>query len=210
MIMDYTFKPIVEWVGKATPSYQRQRSRFASTYKQTLVLLERELRHLNAKQIVIQTHHLATDIRLDGLPKSSARVPQNPGVILSFNSKHGALSYPCDTFTRWEDNLRAIALALEALRTVDRYGVTKTGEQYKGWTALPPAPTTNGNMTETVAAQFVAKHAELNVWENLLLGSDFLESAYRMAARKLHPDAGGNHSDFVKLQQAISLLRNKR
>jgi hypothetical protein len=207
--MDYTFKPIVEWVGKATPYHQRQRSRFDSTYKQTLVLLERELRHLNAKQIVIQTYHLSTDIRLDGLPKSSARMPQNPGVILSFNSKHGALSYPCDTFTRWEDNLRAIALALEALRTVDRYGVTKTGEQYKGWTALPPAPTTNGNLTESDAGQWIAQHAGATL-DYVLANKDNLESAYYLAARKLHPDVGGNHGDFIKLQQAISLLRNKR
>lgn len=44
--------------------------------------------------------------------------------------RRGHLSYPCDTFTTLQDNLRVIALALEALRMVDRYGVTRRGEQY--------------------------------------------------------------------------------
>lgn len=204
--MDYSFKPIVTWIGKPTNSLLRQRSRFDSTYSQTLELLDRELRHLSARQIVIQTYHAASDIRLDGLPRASARVPESPGVILSFNSKHGPLSYPCDTFTKWEHNLRAIALALEALRTVDRYGVTKTGEQYRGWRALPPA--LDNTMTEDQAAQWIAGHAGATTI-TVLRSKEDLETAYKAAARRLHPDAGGKHSDFIRLQQAVELLRKR-
>lgn len=203
--MEYTFKSVQEWVGNPTPHWKRQRSRFDSTYKQTLDLLERELRHLSAKQIVIQTYHYADDIRLDGLPRASARVPPNPGVILSFNSKHGPLSYPCDTFTRWEDNLRAIALALEALRTVDRYGVTKTGEQYKGWTALPPA---DKKTIEQAAAEFLAVYYPGSASDILSTPIAF-QTAYREAARKLHPDTGGNHNVFVELQQHAEVLKRR-
>jgi hypothetical protein len=37
----------------------------------------------------------------------------------------------------WQHNVRAIALTLEALRAVDRYGATETGQQYTGFKALP-------------------------------------------------------------------------
>jgi hypothetical protein len=37
----------------------------------------------------------------------------------------------------WRDNLRAIALGLEALRAVNRYGITRgIGEQYAGFLQL--------------------------------------------------------------------------
>ena len=80
-------------------------------------------------------------IRTDGLPYANARYGTNPGVIVSFDSRHGPLRYATDAFTEWQDNLRAIALSLEALRAVDRYGVTRRGEQYTGWRAIAaPAP----------------------------------------------------------------------
>ena len=48
------------------------------------------------------------------------------------------MSYPCDKYSNWQANLRAIALSLEALRAEDRYGVTRRAEQYKGWAKLLP------------------------------------------------------------------------
>ena len=47
------------------------------------------------------------------------------------------MTYATDRFFAWQDNVRAIALGLEALREVDRYGIAKKGEQYAGWKALP-------------------------------------------------------------------------
>ena len=129
---DFTFRPIERWLGPET--IRRRRSTFRSGYTQTMNLLDRELRHLRAARVVIQLALSEADIRLDGLPRASAR-PTHPGVILAFHSnQHDIdLQYAVDAFDRWEDNLRAIALGLEALRKVDRYGVTKHGEQYRGW-----------------------------------------------------------------------------
>jgi hypothetical protein len=64
-----------------------------------------------------------------------------PGVRIAFESKYGPLTYATDEFVtrpaRLADQRPRIALALQALRAVDRYGVTKRGEQYTGWKALP-------------------------------------------------------------------------
>lgn len=49
------------------------------------------------------------------------------------------LVYATDTCVLWQHNVRSIALGLEALRAVDRYGITKRGEQYAGFTGALPA-----------------------------------------------------------------------
>lgn len=193
------FRPILIWPGKRTPN--REQSRFKASYPDTLGLLETELEKLHAKQIIIQAGFQLNEIRADGWPKSSAR-PKDPGVILNFQSKNGPLSFPCDTFPAWEDNLRAIAKSLEALRMVDRYGVTRGNEQYKGFAQLSEAPV---EMTLDDAAAFVAHHSG-NHPNNILTWPHGYRESYKLAARKLHPDAGGSHDLFVKLGQAQTVL----
>ncbi len=146
------------------------------------------------------------------------------GVILSFSSKHGPLRYLCDTYSQrawarnglppWQSNVRAIALGLEALRTVDRHGIASDGEQYRGFTALPPAREAGPAMTVEDAARFVAEHGapsllEFGGWMNLAspLYSAELDRAYRGAAKRLHPDAGGDAAMFRRLTEAVELLR---
>lgn len=179
------FRPIEQWPGELTRS--RRRSPFEASLSATQDLLTRELRALNARTVVIQLAIGEIDLRNDGLPRASAR-PEHPGVILSLDSPYGPLSYPCDTFTDWQSNLRAIALALEALRKVDRYGVTKNGEQYTGWRQIE-GRTPTGPMTVAEARAFMAQHGD-----------------YRTAARKLHPDTGGSAEEFQRLQEARRVL----
>ena len=113
---------------------------------------------------------------------------------------------PCDRFDNWKDNLRAIALSLEALRMVDRYGVTVKGEQYRGWTQLPAAPASY-EMSGADAAAFIAQHVEFIPSSWLTERKDAFDTAYRIAAKKLHPDAGGDAEMFKKLQTAAEVLR---
>jgi len=46
---------------------------------------------------------------------------------------HRLLRNVCDE--DWRHNVRSIALGLEALRAVDRYGISRRGEQYAGFRA---------------------------------------------------------------------------
>jgi len=131
--MQIKFQPITKWPN--APTRQRQASRFDSSYDQTLFLLVRELEALSAKNIIVEMWISESMVRRDGYVYANAR-PTQPGVVLRFEGKHGAVQMPCDTFHHWQDNLRAIALSLEALRKVGRYGCSKKGEQYRGWTAL--------------------------------------------------------------------------
>lgn len=198
--VEFTFRPLVMWPTKQTAN--RKRAPFRAGYTDTLRQLDRELLKLSARNVVLQVALREEDIRLDGKPRAGSKFT-HPGVILSFDSKFGPLSYPCDTFDAWEDNLRAIALALEHLRAVDRCGVTKRGEQYKGWTALPPpsASQVRGPMTKQEATAFLVKHSGLAV--NSIEGARI---AYRDAAFKLHPDRGGDAEQFKRLQEAKDVL----
>lgn len=197
-MIEARFVPIELWPGDKTR--QRKNSPFRGTWANTLATLERELRHLRARSILVQTYMQAEHIRNDGWPRSGIPKPPSPGVIVSFDSSNGALSFPCDTFTDWQDNLRAIALGLSALRAVERYGVTRRQEQYKGWAKLSaPDP----NQARNSAILFITK---LTGWDQSQILAD-LNGAYRLAAAAAHPDKGGSHELFVQLGNHIAALK---
>jgi hypothetical protein len=108
-MIDARFVPIEKWPGEPKKSWQRKQGHFRAKYSDTLNLLEKELDHLRAKNITVEAYFNRGQIRNDGLPFSKAS-PSLPGVIVSFTGKNGELSFPCDTYNKWEDNLRAIAL----------------------------------------------------------------------------------------------------
>lgn len=210
-----TLKPIVRWPGEMTAATKRRYSPFEAGMSSTLETLNRELRELQAHSTVLQIALRDQDFRLDGYPRANSR-PDHPGVILSFDSRKigPGLSYPCDTFLDWQSNLRAIALALEALRKVDRYGVTARGEQYAGFKAIGSGIALPAQMSVEEAIRFVASAAEIDVdgllAERRMGGDDLAAVAYRLAARKLHPDRGGSTADFQRLQDAKRVLDQNR
>lgn len=199
--------PIREWPGTLTTDGQL--SKFSATLTDTLRILDREIWHLADTRAQQDSAELlvaidAGQFRQDGRPYANAKAA-HPGVIFSIDSRHGHLSYPCDTFTQWEDNLRAIALALEALRKVDRYGVTKRGEQYRGFLALEATAAPAGFADVNAALRFLASfHPNVpgaaTVTPKLLL---------RSAQRKAHPDHGGDDATFQRVSLAEAKLREE-
>jgi hypothetical protein len=151
--------------------------------------------------------------------RANARVLK-PGVIFRFTRKTNRrfsreqnawvytpqpVSYPCDAFDDWQDNLRAIALSMEALRRVERYGVFK----YDEIISRLALPTAEGKMsTRDSAAAFMATHSGVAMQE-ILFSDTARSSAYQKAAQKLHPDAGGNIEEFQMLQEANKTLTAK-
>lgn len=210
MALTARFVPLVagRWPGKQTASYARRRAAFRVGYAQRLEALDAELAKLGAKDIIIEAEFEAREIRNDGWPRSTAR-PKGPAIIVSFKSDKGPLSFPCDTYTGWEDNLYAIALALEALRAVDRYGVTRQAEQYRGWAQLPaPAGEWKAIADRIEAAQWLADVCGVRYNLTALVHSgELLTEAYRIAAKKLHPDSGGTTASFQRLQDAMQLIK---
>lgn len=179
----YTLRPIVTWPGALTQ--ERSGSPFYSYWTSTQELLDRELDMLRARNVVLQMAVTELDFRVDGQIRANAR-PEHPGVILAFDSKHGPLRYACDRFNDWQDNVRAIALALEALRKVERYGVGRGSEQYAGWKALTDG---DASMTRQEAEELLNRYG-----------------GERAAMRATHPDHGGDAEEFQRVLKARRLL----
>ena len=196
------FRPLDTWIGPRT-RYPRS-SQFKATWGSTLQLLKRELAFVKAQNITILLDVDDRHIRQDGYPYANAR-PRSPAVVLMFDSKHGFQRFPCDTYDRWGDNMRAIALSLEALRSVNRWGVAKHGEQYRGWGRLPARA--SATMDLKAAAAFVAAAAgEPYTADGLIAVSSTASMACRVAAKRLHPDVGGSPRDWQTFQEAKASL----
>lgn len=195
--------------------------RFKATWSKTETLLLRELERMGAKNIVLRTGHYPRDITRDGLPRIDARKPRFPGVVVAFQKynpetkRYDTIQFPCETYEYWEDNLRAIALAMEALRAVDRYGVTRKNEQYAGWTrrieSQAQTGAGNGKLTVEAAALVLAACASASgvQYSSVLVQSDAseMERAYRAAAKEAHPDRGGSDASMAKVNEAAAVLR---
>ena len=211
-MLEIRTEPIDRWPGELTVG--RTHSPFKANYSRTVDLLERELHMVGAKAIVMQIAIDEHEMRLDGRVRANAR-PQHPGVIISFtSSKLGKIRFACDRFWDWQDNVRAIALGMEALRKVDRYGITSDGEQYAGFRAIEAAEAARPFETVEQAAAFIVHHARpeadddaVTAYVPLVLDDEALaESFYRKAAINVHPDTGGSETEMARLNAARALL----
>lgn len=204
------FRPLLVWPRKQTQ--ERVRGQFRAGYMQTLELIDKELWALGATTAVIQLRIRPDEIRSqDNMPRADCR-PTHPGVVISFEGKHGPLQFACDHCLDLESNLRAIALTLERLRMADLYGVTQKGEQYKGWQSLPaPVDPHQPFPTKTAAAAWIAQRAGYNNVELRDLVDPQTKTLRRnvvsQAIIACHPDKnGGSNEAFIKLTQAREVL----
>jgi hypothetical protein len=131
-MLNIRIMPVTQWPGKETKNPKG--STFRSGYKDTLKLLEYELSKCSARlsSLILEMWVDARLIRQDGQLRADARVNKQ-GVIFRFTRETNVrphptepgkrictlqpVSYPCDAFDNWQDNLRAIALSMEALRS---------------------------------------------------------------------------------------------
>jgi hypothetical protein len=195
---------------KAFPGGARETRRastvFSSTYARTLDRLEHELGMLGAIDIVVQAGYSRADLRNDGWPRSSAK-PAHPAVVVAFRSRKSGeeYSFPCDTFTSFEHNLHAIAFTLEALRAVNRYGVTRGHEQYKGFAQIEAPPDTKRWTVDEAAAWLAGRHGVDP--GKILADPGSYREAYRAYARRTHPEANeAAAQEWHRLQDAKRLL----
>ncbi|MBB3041186.1 molecular chaperone DnaJ [Nocardioides soli] len=220
--MRYTTRPLSDrtWFNTS----RRSRSQFTSTWADTLTLLEREIEHLKGRELVIEVDVREQDIRLDGMLRASA-VASDPAVVLAMESKHGPLLYRCDRYNAlpyrrstergevapkvWMHNVRAIALTLEALRAVDRYGATETGQQYAGFKALPAGRAIPAShMTSDEAWSIIGSYQLEPVAKfRAEACTDEVRAAYRRARAAAHPDRHrGDRTLWDQVEQAAAVL----
>jgi hypothetical protein len=213
-VIPVTLRPMPVWPYPETRD-RRGRLTFKVTLRQSIVELGDELRHLGASNVILGTGLTEADVRLtDGWPRSDAKAPRFPGVELSFDTrKYGRLVYATDVCSWWEHNVRSIALGLEALRAVDRYGITRRGEQYAGWRELPSGIVAgSGIATEDDAWSILGQAAgegDLGKEGPMIRARFDLTDLYRAAAKATHPDRGGDGERFAQVQAAYEFLKGR-
>lgn len=221
--MQLKVKPISDsdWIGEQTE--EPRTSQFRATYAKTKKLLQGELRKLDVKDetVYISLFVHKNQVRSDGELRADAR-PYKPGVVLTFTrykeyfkepgtgrqmARLETLSYQSDAFDDWQDNLRAIALWLEMLRSGARYGVVKHADMVRRL-ALPSAKGKFASI-ETAAQYIFVNSAVALDWKDIRDDIDIFEQAVKQAKRKLHPDNKQTGSDeaFYKLQNAEATLK---
>lgn len=195
--MQWQIEPMPRWPYRDTAEQQRKPNPFRAKFDDTLRFLEDELDRLDVTgAVAVRVVAHEADVRRDGMLRARAQV-LHPGVALSFHSTTaGDLTYPCDQFygryygeADWQVNLRAIALGLEALRMLDRYGIAGRGEQYAGWRAIDAAP---------AKPRFVSA-AEARQWLRDLVATEMTvndASLLRLGAREAHPDHNSGKRDL--------------
>lgn len=176
--------------GKSSP--------FSAKLTSTLDLLDREAFMLGADAVEVFTSHLTSERLRDGQPGRRGATVFGAVRVALTSRKAGRLSWTGSTYSEWEDNLRAVALTMEKLRAIDRYGATH-GEQYAGFAALPAG---DGG---TRARAMIAEAAGVD-----LLGSvdghltD--QQLVRRAIRATHPDV--NEGDRSRYDQVVAAARD--
>lgn len=203
----YAVRPLSDrtWLR---PASKRKPSRFSSTWAETEQLLSTEVDHLRGRDLVIELDVTESDLRLNGTLRTRAKAG-TPAVVVAFDSKHGPMLHRCDTFVAayygqgedWQQNVRAIALTLQSLRAVDRYGAVDTGQQYQGFKAIgggTPMPAGPAPMSSSAAAELLRSYAPIGTP---------LDVAWRRAIRATHPDtAAGTRESFDRVQEAARVL----
>ena len=185
-----------------TPRSQRKRARFKSTtrkYSQTspgsswlqsqsltvaqaLERLQAEVDRLGARGALVSSN---VAVRLDGLPRSGQAEPQDPGVALYFTLKRAPRCLACDRWDRVADNIAALASHIEAIRSIDRWGVGTLEQAFAGYVGLPP----KSDAWALLGVERGATEEQIN-------------DAFRAKARTAHPDAGGDHDTMSRLSAA--------
>lgn len=162
----------------------RQGFKEAATVADGIRRLQTELDRLGASQPILSTN---VELRLDGLPRSDRGQPADPGVAVYFKLKGQDVALACDRWDRVADNLIALAKHIEAIRGMDRWGVGRIEQAFRGYEALP---------------------APEQWWQVLGFGSSSMitradvEAAYRRLALQAHPDRGGTDAAMARLNAA--------
>lgn len=183
--------------GRQTQSsYGSWKTREGLTIAQAVQRVRDELARMGITDddLVISTN---LELRLDGLPRSNQREPDDPGVSVYWTQKRGKVPrcMAIDRYDRVADNLAAIAATLDAMRAIERHGGAEIlNRAFTGFTAIED--------------QSAAWHVVLGVSAHA--STSDVRDAYKRARARAHPDHGGTGNAFFEVQSAYTAFCRER
>lgn len=117
----------------------------------------------------------------------------DPGVAVYFKRKGKEMCFACDCWRHVQDNMYAVAMTIEALRGIARWGTGDMMEaSLRGFTALPES---TGGLTWWVTLETAHNATEEQV-----------NAAFRRLAKIYHPDLHPGNAEcaehFMRIRQA--------
>jgi hypothetical protein len=141
---------------------------------------------LSDDDIVISTNLV---LRLDGLPRSDQRQPDDAGAAVYWRNRAGETKcIAIDRYARVADNLAAIAATLNAMRAIERHGGAEILD--RAFTEFTTLPTPEGKPWHIVLSY--PAHAS----------TDHVRRNYQRARSTFHPDKGGDANTFNTITSA--------
>jgi hypothetical protein len=181
----------LQW-PKSWPRTAHDKRESGSQFKQTLsgalAGLREEIRRLGGKNLVLSSNYTLGNEH-----------PKEQAVVAYFEYDGKQVAIPCDRWAKLEANVRAIALTIQAMRGIERWGAK--------------------HMIAAMFTGFRALHERSgeDPWEILGVSDGATEKqildAYRDKAKIAHPDHGGSSADFNRITEAkdtaLATLRSK-
>lgn len=222
--MILTYRTLTSWPGERTDPDEMKDGQFTAPWDRTVQILGDEIDRLvsgNRVHTPVTLHVATKDLRRDGFGVTQGARFDHHGVVITFDDAQGReLKFTSDQYRRlwgrreaWRDNVHAIALTLEALRSINRWGVVSDGQQYQGFRAALGSGIAVGpqdeSMTPEEAAAYLSEATEgLHPAAAILAERAVAEETYRAAAHLHHPDSRrGNPAVFAKCGTAIAVIR---
>ena len=176
------------WPAGRPREKRPETSRFLATLGAAIREVREEVERLGGRGLIISSN---LPLRRDGMPYASSSQPADRGVAVYFTYKKKPMCFACDRWTLVEDNMRAIAKTIDALRGIERWGSGQMVEQaFTGFTALP-APE---QPFQVLGVGANATEAEVS-------------AAYRRLAMEHHPDRGGDPSQMARINAARDAMQ---
>ena len=157
------------------------------TYSKALNQVRSELAKIGALTIVASTNCVGDRVRNGD---SGAAVYWTASSDVPGDGSFVPHVMTCDAWEYVTENLHAIALSLENLRALDRYGAVRREQAYAGFRALPPAP------GETVVRPWrEVLGVPTDGWAamappDVILA--YMKKRYQECMKDAHPDRGGD------------------
>lgn len=175
----------LQWPAGYPRTKNPARSKFDTTFAVARNSIMREVKLLGGKAPIISTN---IPLRNDGLPYASFKTVSDKGVAVYFTYNNNSVVLACDKWDKIEDNMQAIRKAIDALRSLDRWGVSDIlNRAFTGFVALPDS--TKKHWSEVLCLPRNANESQI-------------KEAYRRLAIETYPDRGGSALRFIEVKEA--------
>lgn len=166
-----------------TEKLRREDSRFSQTLPGALKKLRGEVGLMNGKNLILSSNCTLGDDR-----------PADSGVVAYFQLENVAMAMPCDRWKKVEDNVYAIALTVNAMRGMERWGAKHMiTAMFSGFKSLP----------EKAGVDY---RSIMGLSADAVLTEESITAAYRRKAMTTHPDKGGSNESWAQLREAHDIL----